>query len=520
MRSNEQFQLNTKRVSWLGFEFDIESNIWRLGQDCKFHYDLSKIRSLLPPQTFIEVRTALSKHAENKPLQTNTINSLNLFAEFATEGFTEQAAAAFVAQIKTHKTDCYVSFIRTFLRYLDVLYPNKYRSTLRYLDKVKLRSKTNKFLDPEKGAFSETEEQLINVAIDNEIRDCKLNNANFRRWRKAIAFRLINCTHRRNQSIRDLKWADLRGIKHPLIDCFTLRIPRAKTQDTEPFRASFEVIETPLLDQVYSELCDYRTRYFNLLEARFSENGCELSHQEKQALYPMLPVIPALSLFETPWSSVDRFKKSLQDNPEAYHIDVSNFNNLVKDLWKAFDLKSMRTPNFRYGCKRQRHTLGTKAGMQGKGKPVIADLLGHTTLKAQESYIDMTPEMMRTINVSMGELENLKLAFEGKLRLAEMHSEHLIETFDEDQVKSIGEGSRECERCSYERPYACYPCKNFVPFATANHELIWQEYKHRYDNRIENGATERILAPMRHVLKYIAATIKASNNKMKQLGAG
>lgn len=421
---------------------------------------------------------------------------------------------AFVAKIKTFKTDDYTVAMRTFMRTLDVLYPKKYGPLIDYLNKVKLRLAKAKFLDAESGALSETEEQLIAVAIDSEIKACKQNNVDFNKWRKALTFRLVSCTHRRNQSVRDLKWCDMRGEKHPLIDTFTLRMPMAKQRDTESFRAAFEKIEIPLLDNVYQEMYDYRELYLKFLEMRFSMSGFELSLEEKQIYYPKLPIIPDLSLFDKDWRDSQTFKLELDDNPEAYHVDVNNISQLIKDIWKRFDLKSLRTPKFHYGCKRQRHTLGTKAGMQGKNKHVIAGLLGHTTLKAQDNYVDITPEMMRNINVSMTELENLKIAFEGKLRLAEINPEHVIETFSENSLQSVGEGEHSCSQCLYERPYACYPCKNFVPFATTNHELVWREYRHRYYTRVENGATESVLAPMRHILKYIAATIKACETKL------
>jgi len=493
------------------YAFNCFSDKWVLGYHPSKRIDVSFLHCV-PLSMQIDVRLGFASVCKRVSAPRTYMSILESFLRHSKGSLTHADLNSYVAFVrKNYSSDQYLTYLKMLLEAFSLV-DIKYLTFYEYLKQVKLRKKQRKYFDPDIGALSDGENEAIALALN--AKSCLLfhidNTANLLELRRFIALRLIHATARRPINLAQLKWCDLSVEPHPVDNNYHLKIPMAKLGDAAPFRTAFEDMPFPILPEFYRELTTYRDRYCNALLEHLQTQGIILSIAEQKDVLTKLPMLFHGDLLVAKFTTKAVFLTSINESSEAFHCDAGIVGQCSISEFKLLNTPSDRVMKLKYSPNRQRHTIGTRLGVKGAHKTVIAAALGHSDLSSAKEYVDMTVDMMRAINATVEGMETLQNVFEGRL-IDDIPAEVIhIQTYQaESGLTDMGSGQTDCRQCDRERPLHCYGCPNFRPLKTADHRIMYDEALCRYDQNIKLGVSEADLASLRNAIKSVAITIKA-----------
>lgn len=279
---------------------------------------------------------------------------------------------------------------------------------------------------------------------------------------------------------------------------FTLKLPQAK-QRVKHMRMSFLVFD--ISPQTSGLLVDY------ISDLR------ERGYDDQSPLFPASVLMPLGP------------RREIRGKDDIFYGHC-----LPNTLARLFSnrLEEVAPPTERLGFellpispRRFRYTLGTRMAEEGASKMQIANRLGHADLQNVDVYFSASPKIIKNIDKAMGEmLAPLSLAFQGKLIEDETHSTHSgapgsrIIDFRV-SAAPVGSCAGKGERCSFNKPIACYNCFRFEPWLDAPHEKVLQRL---LAERGRFGTDERMAAVSDTPIQAIREVIQLCEKVRQQRG--
>lgn len=386
--------------------------------------------------------------------------------------------------------------------------------------------------DVTNGAYSEIEHDNLLEGLRIEtlqalpLHDEGLTQKKFTRLRNVIASQLIVATIRRPSQLTKAKWCDVLPVgqefkSHKEPDRYWQPITQHLFSDIEQlhfrtFRSKngeFRFDAESRSHRLEPDLSRLLLHYFQVYERHLSNNlninNIILSPDEIAELMRRLPILPDQSLFHSKYQSKSEVFMAISDTSEAYHMQPLNLTQNISYLFKAkLNVQSDRLPNTRIALanNRWRHTQLTQAVWMGFSPAQIASITG-VTIEAILPYLDLKTQ----------ERVKIDQAYAGN---------HIIKRFDTISVKTLQKDKVFCVKSPFEEeigyqltpencssckskggvPLGCYPCDNFRPLETANHQkyLDKAERKLKINSQSAHPATTKRLEK---IIVYIKATI-------------
>lgn len=400
----------------------------------------------------------------------------------------------------------------------------------------------------ETGALSEFEQQSLEVLLKKRV-EMELSHAEdlFDKWKsreytqahplahlhKTMAARLNYALVRRGANLQQLKWNDIQPVGAEFINEdgvvddninalkfsdeneLQVRIWKAKTGAA--YRKHVEKYPRRLTASNSLEVLRYYQIYRSYLANRLNILKIEVSEEELDKLMSRSPVFFSRRLFIATFENKAELFSSITPNGEGFHQGGKDMYQAIRSGYMKLGINSDRLPTINVSNNRVRHTVGTRAAIQGHPLVVIADMLGNTTRSAKD-YVDLSDEQRANIDIK----------FIGNNQLIKMFSS-TVPDLKKDPRFTICDGyhneagqSKSLETCNscdeIKRPLACYGCDNFRPLVDGDHENILADANRLYESRKKQGTPEHTLSKLRYQIRWVEiAIILCNEHKIKKV---
>ncbi|WP_067581829.1 hypothetical protein [Endozoicomonas ascidiicola] len=517
-----------------GYTFDVLSDEWLLGYKKTLYLEwMNKLN--VDTATFLDLRLAIAHAASH-------------YAYGSING--------------------HVSTLRTIVKYLDInefeawwlsldSYKNQVRKALfafcqrsdeyhssallPLYDLIKVENLGSKnsakgILDIKSGAYSEIEHDNILEALRIETLQALDGNIftqkTFTRLRNVIASQLMVAIVRRPVQLVKIKWCDVLPVgqefqshkepdrkwepitQHLFSDVEQLHLRTFKGKDGE-FRFNAESRSHRLEPDFSRMLLRYYQAYENYLSHQLKQSHITLSCDEMSDLMRRLPLLPNQSLFSSEYQSKSEIFRAISDTSQAYHSSSGTLLQGIDYLFKnRLNAQSDRLPNapLALANNRWRHTQLTQAVWQGFSPAQTASITG-VTINAIQPYIDLKAQ----------ERVKIDQAYAGN---------HIIKRFDTTSVKELKKDKAFCVKSPFDEemgyklnpdncssckskggaPMGCYPCDNFRPLETANHQQYLDKAERKLEINSQSGHPATV-KKLNKIITYIKATIAICNER-------
>ncbi|MCG6199904.1 hypothetical protein [Psychromonas antarctica] len=385
-------------------------------------------------------------------------------------------------------------------------------------------------LDIKKGAYSEIEhDNLLEAlrietlqALNGEI----LTHKTFTRFRNVIASQLMVAIVRRPVQLVKIKWCDVLRVgqefqshkepdrdwhpitQHLFSDVEQLHLRTFKGKDGE-FRFNAESRSHRLEPDFSRVLLCYYQAYENLLSNQLHKSNINLCGDEMTELMRRLPLLPEQSLFSSGYQSKPEIFMAISDTSKAYHMTSNNLSSGITYLFKAkLNAQSDRLLNkpLVLSNNRWRHTQLTQAIWQGFSPAQVASITG-VTIEAILPYIDLKAQERVKIDQAYADNHIIKRFDTASVQELQKDKAFYVKSqFDEEVGYKLT--PENCSSCKSKggAPMGCYPCDNFRPIETANH----QQYLNKAQRKLEinsQSAHPSTVKRLKKIIIYIKATI-------------
>ncbi|MCG7920828.1 MAG: site-specific integrase [Candidatus Thiodiazotropha lotti] len=454
----------SKSISFNGYEFDIESDLWALNRNKELNVDFI---TEFDPSIQEDIRSTLVYFAESKSGDHayNVCNAIkNYYAKTGRRVIDESGLLAYKSIYSKKSEEYRLGLLRVFLKQLYFLeFKAVSDQVFELLSSWKLSGNDKGTavlsLDPEEGPYSDIEFEAIKNGLDNKYAEAVINAEEY-----SLA-QLFAATGRRPIQIASLKIGDLRIDSYTLeTPVFMVRIPKAKVRGSS-FRSKFT--DFALIESIGQVLSLY-------IEEVKKEAESQIGRKLKKDEADMLPMFP---------SHLRQLKKLTQEEVKSVlttdvtHRKTSDVTSKLRDIFDKLGITSERTGRpIKTTGYRFRYTLGTRAAREGAGVLTIATLLDHSDTQNTKVYVANIPEHAATISEIMnGSLMRYASAFQGEVVesedsvLSSVPGAQRIRTSDSsDNVGSCGTNAM----CHDYAPVACYTCPKFKAWRDAPHHLV------------------------------------------------
>ncbi|MET0074043.1 MAG: site-specific integrase [Candidatus Thiodiazotropha lotti] len=454
----------SKSISFNGYEFDIESDLWALNRNKELNVDFI---TEFDPSIQEDIRSTLVYFAESKSGDHayNVCNAIkNYYAKTGRRVIDESGLLAYKSIYSKKSEEYRLGLLRVFLKQLYFLeFKAVSDQVFELLSSWKLSGNDKGTavlsLDPEEGPYSDIEFEAIKNGLDNKYAEAVINAEEY-----SLA-QLFAATGRRPIQIASLKIGDLRIDSYTLeTPVFMVRIPKAKVRGSS-FRSKFT--DFALIESIGQVLSLY-------IEEVKKEAESQIGRKLKKDEADMLPMFP---------SHLRQLKKLTQEEVKSVlttdvtHRKTSDVTSKLRDIIDKLGITSERTGRpIKTTGYRFRYTLGTRAAREGAGVLTIATLLDHSDTQNTKVYVANIPEHAATISEIMnGSLMRYASAFQGEVVesedsvLSSVPGAQRIRTSDSsDNVGSCGTNAM----CHDYAPVACYTCPKFKAWRDAPHHLV------------------------------------------------
>ena len=414
---------------------------------------------------------------------------------------------------------------------------NEYRSvTLSPLyelikdEKLDSKKDIKGILDIKTGAYSEVEHDNILEALRIETIQALDSNfftqKPFTRLRNLIASQLIVATSRRPIQLVKIKWCDVLPVgqafhshkepnrnwqpttQHLFSDVEQLHLRTFKGKDGE-FRFNAESRSHRLEPDFSRILFRYYQIYENYLLHQLKQNHITLSSDEMSELMRRLPLLPDQTLFSSDYQLKSEIFRAISETSEAYHLGSGPLRNNIGYLFKAkLNVQSDRLPDtpLALANNRWRHTQLTQAVWQGFSPAQVASITG-VSIQAIEPYIDLKAQERIKIDQAYADNHIIKRFDTISVKELQKYEALSIKSpFDEEMGYKINPDN--CSSCKSKggAPMGCYPCNNFRPLETANHQQYLDKAQRKFDLNSQSGHSATV-KKLSKIIIYIKATI-------------
>lgn len=281
------------------------------------------------------------------------------------------------------------------------------------------------------------------------------------------------------------------------LESFVVRMPRAKTRDSDARGAFKERVLVPEIGRLVVEYADaVRERFRGVLQ-----------NVEDAPLFPT----------EQEEATVVGY---------AYHPTAAHVGYILTKTLKRLNVVSERTGDFmNITPKRFRQTIGTRAAEEGHGELVIAELLDHSDIQNVGVYVSSTPALVERVNKTVAmALAPLAQAFAGKLIAGPSEATRASDPSSIIRAPSIinsFEGMSSCGKhgfCGFMKPVACYTCSSFEPWLDGPHEEVL-EYLLAEREHLLSTTDPRIAKVNDRTIYAVAQVVQLCNEVRAEQGA-
>lgn len=509
-----------------GYDFDLFSDEWVLGYKKTLYLDWM---NTLDSNVFLDLRLAIA-HAAKYYAGSSLVSFvciLKMLCQYI-EPATFEAWWLTLTDDKKRVRDALFAFCQRSREYRSPILTPLYD-----LVKEENLGRNNGYkgiLDETTGAYSEIErDNLLEAlrietlhALDNEF----ATTTAFTRLRNVLACQLMVAIVRRPVQLVQLKWCDLLRVgqaftshkehnrdwqpltQHHFSDVEQLHLRTFKGKDGG-FRHNAESRSHRLEPNLSELLLQYYQAYETYLCTCLSQCNITLSESDTKALMQRLPLFPDQSLFTAKFETKSSLFYSVSDTSEAFHhSSVSIRSNIAYLFDKKLDIKSDRITHKALAFKnnRWRHTQLTLAAWMGLSPAQVAAITG-VTVDAIKSYLDLkAPERVKIDQAFAGNSVIQRFDSVSSKEL-QQHPDFVVKSpFDEEMGHKLNPAN--CASCQSKgaAPMGCYPCDNFRPLETANH----QPYLDKAERKLAISSQSGHLATLKRlqtIITYIRVTI-------------
>ncbi|TOI00517.1 hypothetical protein [Vibrio parahaemolyticus] len=509
-----------------GYEFDLFSDEWVLGYKKSLKLDWM---NTLDSDVFLDLRLAIAhvaKHYAYDSLNGNvsTLKTLCQYLEPATFEAWWLTLTSYKETVKnvlyafSQKSPEYRS------RVLTPLFDLVKKETLGR------RVGSKSILDETTGAYSEIERDNLLEALRIETLHA-LNSefakiTAFTRLRTVLACQLMVAIVRRPTQLVQLKWCDLLRVgqaftshkernldwvpltQHHFSDVEQLHLRTFKGKEGE-FRRNAESRSHRLDPNLSELLLQYYQAYETYLCTCLSQCNITLSESDTKALMQQLPLFPDKSLFSAKFETKERLFQSVSETSEAFHLSSGSLRTNIAYLFnKKLDIKSDRLvdQSLAFINNRWRHTQLTLAAWMGLSPAQVAAITG-VTVEAIKSYLDLkAPERVKIDQAFAGNSVIQRFDSVSATEL-QQHPDFVVKSpFDEEMGHKLNPAN--CSSCQSKgaAPMGCYPCENFRPLETADHQPYLDKAERKLAINSQSGHPATVKR-LQTIVVYIRVTI-------------
>lgn len=509
-----------------GYEFDLLSDKWVLGY--KKTLNLEWMHTL-DSDVFLDLRLTIANAAKHY-----AFNSLNTYASILRtlcqylEPATFEAWWLTLTDYKKGVKDTLYAFCQCSSAYRSIALTRLY--DLVKEEELGGNGGQKSILDETTGAYSEIErDNLLEAlrietlhALDNEFTTTKP----FTRLRTILACQLMVAIVRRPTQLVQLKWCDLLRVgqtftshkeshrdwepltQHHFSDVEQLQLRTFQGKDGG-FRRNAESRSHRLDPNLSALLLQYYQVYETYLCTCLSQCNIALTESDTKALMQRLPLFPDQSLFLAKFETKERLFRSVSDTSEAFHMSSDSLRKAITYLFnKKLDIKSDRIGNkpLAFANNRWRHTQLTLAAWMGCTPAQVAAITG-VTVDAIQSYLDLkAPERVKIDQAFAGNSVIQRFDSVSSKEL-QQHPDFLVKSpFDEEMGHKLNPAN--CASCQSKgaAPMGCYPCPNFRPLETANHQPYLDKAQRKLAINSQSGHPATVKR-LQIIILYIEVTI-------------
>ncbi|MFM2585041.1 hypothetical protein [Vibrio campbellii] len=509
-----------------GYNFDIFSDTWVLGYKTNLYLDWMKS---LDSDIFLDLRLAIAhaaKHYASKGIKghVSELKKICLYLEPST-------FSAWWLTLTTRKRfvkDALYAFCKRSHEYdspnLAPLY-----------DIVKdegwgRRDISNSILDDTIGSYSEIERdnllEAIRIETLNALDSEFTKLSSFTRLRAILSCQLMIAIVRRPTQLVKLKWCDLKPVgqafkshkendlnwqpltQHHFSDVEQLHLRTFKGKDGE-FRRNAEARSHRLEPDLSELLLRYYQVYEAYLCASLSQSTITLTRSETKELMQRLPLFPDQSLFSAKFATKENLFNSVSNTSKGFHISSDALTTCIAHIFqKRYDIKSDRVAHRRLGLKstRWRHTVITQAVWLGLSNAQIATISG-VTVGAILPYMDLKAAERVKIDEAYAGNSVIQRFDSVSAKQLQQHTEFKVKSpFDEEMGHKLNPAN--CTSCQSKgaAPMGCYPCDNFRPLETANHQQYLDKAERKLAINSKSGHPSTVKR-LKTIILYIRVTI-------------
>jgi hypothetical protein len=385
-------------------------------------------------------------------------------------------------------------------------------------------------LDESSGAYSEIErDNLLEAlrietlnALDNEF----VMTKTFTGLRSVLACQLMVAIIRRPTQLVKIKWCDLLRVgqafkshkesnrdwqpltQHHFSDVEQLHLRTFKGKEGT-FRTNAESRSHRLEPNLSELLLQYYQVYESYLCASLSQYGITLSESEIKELMQRLPLFPDQSLFSAKFDTKESLFQSVSDISESFHVSsVSLRGSIIYLFNKKLNVKSDRIAHKPLAFKnnRWRHTQLTLAAWMGLSPAQVAAITG-VTVEAIKSYLDLkAPERVKIDEAFAGNSVIQRFDSTSSEELQQHPDFKIKSPFDEEMGHKLNPAN--CSSCQSKgaAPMGCYPCDNFRPLETANHQQYLDKAERKLATNSQSGHPATVKR-LQTIILYTRVTI-------------
>lgn len=349
----------------------------------------------------------------------------------------------------TTKTEWYLGTVGVFLKKWHALgIPGVTDDAVALLNQLRLQGNVKGTavltMDPEQGPFSDIELLAIQTTLDGAHERGAIATGDY------LLCWLFMLLGQRISQYASLKVCDLLGVNtKEEADAYLLRVPRVK-QRGELTRSSFKV--RALTPTIGIQLVQYAKG----IEQRFT--GL-LSDPQQAPLFPEA--------------------RGRANYPAGFehHYASNGLANRLKTTLDSLNVTSERTgKRLHITSRRFRHTIGTRAAMEGHGELVIAELLDHSDTQHVGIYVQATPEIVERIDRAIAfRLAPLAQAFAGVIVDHDVKRDIPEKSIVAPQCSQSFDPVGNCGKhgfCGFLAPLHCYTCTHFQAWLDGPHEAV------------------------------------------------
>ncbi len=509
-----------------GYSFDILSDEWVLGYRQTLY--LSWMNKL-DIETFIDLRLAIAHAVKHYALSSirsfactlkRIINYLNIYAFKAwwltLDSYKKSVSNALNAFCR--RSEVYESAA------LSPLYNAIKDENLGH--NVKMKG----ILNDKTGAYSEVEHNNLLEALRIEtlqaLKDKTLQQPPFTRLRNVIACQLMVAIVRRPTQLVQIKWCDLLRVgqefkshkdsdrdwqpvtQHLFSDIEQFHLRTFKGKDAQ-FRGNAESRSHRLSPDLSELLLRYYQAYETYLRHSLYQNDITLTNEEMKELMRRLPLLPDQSLFSSVFHSKSELFSTVSDTSKVHHQFAAAFVKNITYLFNSkLKVKSDRLPNkpLKISNNRWRHTQLTLAVWMGLSPAQIAAITG-VTINAIQPYLDLKAQERVKIDQAYAGNSIIQRFDNTSVEELQKHRDFSVKSpFEEEIGHQLNPAN--CSSCKSKggAPMACYPCDNFRPLETANHQQYLDKAQRKLAINSQFGHPSTVTR-LQTIIVYIKVTI-------------